>query len=295
MATIGFIGLGLMGAPMAQNLIKAGHSLQLFSRSGVPCSLVCEAARECISAADAASNAAVIFIMVPDTQSVDAVLNGPEGLIDVLKPGQLVVDLSSIDPESTVSFGRQVSTTGSKFLDAPVSGGVVGAKAGQLSIMVGGPTDAFETALPILECLGKNITHVGGHGTGQVTKLANQIIVALNINAVAEAFTFAEKAGADPSRVRSALLGGFASSRVLELHGSRMIERDFEPGFRIGLHQKDLATALNTAHSIGQTLPGTELAQKMLDYSSRTCGSNKDHSAMIVALEHYSEKPPSHQ
>jgi len=281
---VGFIGLGIMGRPMATNLIAAGHTLYLASRSGVPAEFsgkatACEHADAVARAAD------VIITMVPDTPHVEEALFGPHGVAAGLSSGKLVIDMSSIAPMATREFAQKINALGCDYLDAPVSGGEVGARNAALTIMVGGPEAAFERARPLLEAMGKNITLVGGNGDGQVCKIANQIIVALNIEAVAEALVFAAKAGADPARVRQALMGGFASSRVLEVHGERMLKRTFAPGFRIELHQKDLSLALNAARSLGVSLPNTSGAMQLFNACVAQGGAGWDHSAIVRALE----------
>jgi 2-hydroxy-3-oxopropionate reductase len=285
MGAIGFIGLGIMGRPMALNLIKGGHTLFLHSRSGVPPDLVEAGGRACSTPTEVASNADVIITMVPDTPDVEAVLFGANGVVQGLSRGKTVVDMSSISPMATKQFAARINELGCEYLDAPVSGGEVGAKNGTLSIMAGGSEATFGRVRPIFELLGKNITLVGGNGDGQTCKVANQIVVALTIEAVGEALLFASKAGADPTRVRQALMGGFASSRILEVHGERMIKRTFDPGFRIELHQKDLNLALAGARALGLSLPNTSTCQELLNACSARGGSKWDHSAMVRALE----------
>ena len=285
MSNIGFIGLGIMGKPMALNLIKGGHTLYLNSRSGVPAELTQAGGKACDTAKAVAEQAEVIILMVPDTPDVEKVLFGPNGVAEGLGKGKLVIDMSSISPIATKEFAKRINALGCDYLDAPVSGGEVGAKNATLTIMVGGPEAAFERARPIFELLGKNITLVGGNGDGQTCKVANQIIVALNIEAVAEALLFAAKAGADPAKVRQALMGGFAASRVLEVHGERMIKRTFDPGFRIELHQKDLGLALAGARALGMSLPNTATAQELFNACVAQGGAKWDHSAMVRALE----------
>lgn len=285
MANIGFIGLGIMGAPMAKHLIDGGHTLYLHTRSKTPRTLLESGANECVSAREVAQQAQFIVIMVPDTQHVEDVLFSENGVAAGLTAGKTVIDMSSISPIATKDFAHRINALDCEYLDAPVSGGEVGAKAGTLSIMVGGKLSTFEEALPILQLMGKNITLVGKNGDGQTCKVANQIIVALNIEAVAEALLFAAKAGADPARVREALMGGFASSRILEVHGERMVKRQFQPGFRIGLHQKDLNLALSSARQIGVALPNTANAQELFNACVAHGGEGWDHSAMIQALE----------
>ena len=285
MSTIGFIGLGIMGKPMALNLIKGGHTLFLNSRSGVPAELTAAGGKACDSAKAVAQQADVIILMVPDTPDVDKVLFGPNGVSEGLSKGKLVIDMSSISPIATKDFARRINALGCDYLDAPVSGGEVGAKNAALTIMVGGPQAAFDRANPIFEQLGKNITLVGGNGDGQTCKVANQIIVALNIEAAAEALLFAAKAGADPAKVRQALMGGFAASRVLEVHGERMIKRTCDPGVRIELHQKDLGLALAGARALGMSLPNTATAQELFNACVANGGAKWDHSGMVRALE----------
>lgn len=281
---IGFIGLGIMGRPMAGHLIDAGHALYLHDIVGVPAGLR-DKATVCKSAQDVASRAEVIIIMVPDTPHVEAALFGANGVAAGLSSGKIVVDMSSISPIATKDFARRINELGCDYLDAPVSGGEVGAKAASLTIMVGGPEQAFAKVKPLFDRMGKNVTLVGGNGDGQTTKVANQIIVALTIEAVGEALLFASKAGADPAKVRQALMGGFASSRILEVHGERMINRNFEPGFRIELHQKDLNLALSGARALGLSLPNTATCQELFNAAVAQGGSAWDHSGMVRVLE----------
>ena len=285
---IGFIGLGLMGTPMALHLVNDGHQLFVHTRSRVPDSLASTSATPCSSAEAVARQADVVFLMLPDTPDVQAVLFGEQGVAKAL-PGEgtrkTIVDMSSISPTATKAFARQVNQLGADYIDAPVSGGEVGAKAASLTIMCGGDAAVFERVRPLLEKLGKNITLVGGNGDGQTTKVANQIIVALNIAAVSEALLFASKAGADPAKVRQALMGGFAASRILEVHGERMIKRTFAPGFRIRLHQKDLALALQGARELGVSLPQTAGAAQLMQSCAANGMADLDHSALVRALE----------
>ena len=282
---IGFIGLGIMGAPMALHLINAGHELFYVKRSKVNADIAASKAVACASAKEVAQQAEVIITMVPDTPDVEAVLFGKDGVAEGLSAGKLVVDMSSISPIETKAFAEKITALGCDYVDAPVSGGEVGAKAASLTIMVGGSEAAFARAKPLFELMGKNITHVGGTGDGQTTKVANQIIVALNIAAVGEALLFASKAGADPAKVRQALMGGFASSRILEVHGERMVKRTFNPGFRIGLHQKDLGLALQGARELGVALPQTAGAAQLMQVCSANGWKDLDHSALVKALE----------
>jgi len=280
---IGFIGLGIMGAPMAGHLLAAGHKLFVRTRSKVPDALA--GATVCASPSEVAQRADVIFTMLPDTPDVEAVLFGKDGIAAGLSKGKTVVDMSSISPIETKAVAQKINALGCDYLDAPVSGGEVGAKAASLTIMVGGPEATFERIKPLFELMGKNITRVGGNGDGQTTKVANQIIVALNIAAVGEALVFASKAGADPAKVRQALMGGFAASRILEVHGERMIKRTFNPGFRIKLHQKDLSLALAGARAIGVALPQTAGAAQLMQACAANGMDDLDHSALVRALE----------
>ncbi len=282
---LGFIGLGIMGAPMAGHLLAAGHTLFVQTRSKVPAALSDAGAVVCATAREVAQRADIVFTMVPDTPDVAAVLFGETGVASGLSRGKVVVDMSSISPIETKQFAQRIEQLGCDYLDAPVSGGEVGAKAASLTIMVGGPEGAFERVKPLFELMGKNITRVGGNGDGQTTKVANQIIVALNIAAVGEALVFASKAGADPAKVRQALMGGFAASRILEVHGERMIKRTFNPGFRIGLHQKDLNLALQGARSLGVSLPQTANAAQLMQACAANGMADLDHSALVRALE----------
>ena len=286
MSKIGFIGTGIMGRPMAGHLQNGGHELALVKhRSAIPAELMEGGAVECANGSEVADRSEVVIIMVPDTPDVAEVLFGPGGVAEGLKPGKTVVDMSSISPIETKDFAKRINDLGCDYVDAPVSGGEVGAKSAALTIMAGAPQKAFDRVMPLFELMGKNITLVGGNGDGQTCKVANQIIVALNIEAVGEALLFASKAGADPARVREALMGGFAASRILEVHGERMIKRTFEPGFRIELHQKDLGLALSGARALGLSLPNTATAQELFNACAANDGKGWDHSAMVRALE----------
>ena len=291
MAKLGFIGLGIMGAPMAGHLRAAGHDLYVTTRSKLPQALLDAGAVACKSAAEVTKQADIIFTMVPDTPDVQKVLFGENGVASGLSKGKTVVDMSSISPIETQAFAKQIAALGCDYLDAPVSGGEVGAKAASLTIMVGGSAAAFERVQPLFALMGKNITHVGEVGAGQITKVANQIIVALNIAAVGEALVFASKAGADPAKVRQALMGGFAASRILEVHGERMIKRTFNPGFRIGLHQKDLNLALQGAKALGVALPNTANAAQLMQVCAAQGWDQLDHSALVKALELMAHHP----
>ena len=274
---IGFIGLGIMGRPMAGHLQAAGHAIySCANRTPMPDELRAGGGVACATPAEVAAQVECVVLMLPDTPDVERVLFGADGVAQGLKPGTTVIDMSSIDPIATRDFAGQIEALGCDYVDAPVSGGEVGAKNAALTIMCGGKADVFDKVRPLLELMGKNITLVGEAGAGQVTKVANQIIVAL---------VFASKAGADPARVREALMGGFAASRVLEVHGQRMIDRTFDPGFRIKLHQKDLNLALSGARSLGISLPATANAQQLFSSCVAHGDAEKDHSAMVTALE----------
>lgn len=288
---IGFIGLGIMGAPMALHLVNAGHDVTYVKRSKVNAEIAASSAKGVATAKEVAQAADVIILMLPDTPDVQAVLFGESGVAEGLTKGKTVIDMSSISPIETKAFAEKIAALGCDYLDAPVSGGEVGAKAASLTIMVGGTEEAFAKAKPLFEKMGKNITHVGGVGDGQTTKVANQIIVALNIAAVGEALLFASKAGADPAKVRQALMGGFAASRILEVHGERMIKRTFNPGFRIGLHQKDLGLALAGAKSMGVALPQTASAAQLMQTCAAQGWDQLDHSALVKALELMAHHP----
>ena len=282
---IGFVGLGIMGRPMAHNLIKGGHTLYLYSIPSIPPDLIGDKGIACTSSKEVANNAEIIITMVPDTPDVDIALFGKDGVAEGLSKGKIVVDMSSISPLDTKTFAARINQLGCEYIDAPVSGGEVGAKNATLTIMCGGNQPTFDTVTPLFELMGKNTTLVGGNGDGQTCKVANQIIVALTIEAVGEALLFASKAGADPAKVRQALMGGFASSKILEVHGERMIKRTFDPGFRIELHQKDLNLALSGARALQISLPNTATCQELFNACAADGGSTWDHSAMVRALE----------
>ena len=291
---LGFIGLGIMGTPMALHLVAAGHTLFVNTRGALPDAIAATSATPCATAAEVARQADVVFTMVLDTPDVELVLFGENGVAAGLQAGggasadgvrKVVVDMSSISPMATKTFAQKINALGADYIDAPVSGGEVGAKAASLTIMCGGDEAVFARVQPLLALMGKNITLVGGNGDGQTTKVANQIIVALNIAAVGEALLFASKAGADPAKVRQALMGGFASSRILEVHGERMIKRTFNPGFRIKLHQKDLNLALTGARELGVSLPQTASAAQLMQACAANGMAELDHSALVKALE----------
>lgn len=282
---IGFIGLGVMGRPMAEHLIAAGHTLALHRVKEASRHLVEQGGKALDSARAVAEASDVIILMLPDTPDVEAVLFGPGSVAEGLSRGKLVIDMSSISPVATKDFAGRIEALGCDYLDAPVSGGDVGAKNATLTIMVGGKRAVFDKALPLLQLMGKNITLVGDNGDGQTAKVANQIIVGLNIAAVAEALLFAKKAGADPAKVREALMGGFAASRVLEVHGERMVKRTFDPGFRIRLHRKDLSLAIDAAKSLNIALPNAAATQQLMNAAIARGDGDRDHSALIQTLE----------
>ncbi|MGQ7262119.1 2-hydroxy-3-oxopropionate reductase [Vreelandella sp. V005] len=285
MSKIGFIGLGIMGRPMAGHLLDAGHSLVTVKRGTLDAELAEKGMQEVTGPKEVAQAADVIITMVPDTSDVETVLFGEDGVIEGLKPGTLVIDMSSIAPMQTQAFAKRITDAGGEYVDAPVSGGEGGAINAALTIMVGATDKGFERATPLLEVVGKTITHIGGHGAGQTCKVANQIVVALTIEAVAEGLLFASKAGADVVKVRESLLGGLAQSKILDVHGERMIKRTFDPGFRIRLHQKDLNLALEGARSLNLSLPGTANAQQLFQACAANGGADWDHAGILRALE----------
>lgn len=285
MSKIGFIGLGIMGRPMAGHLLDAGHSLVTVKRGTLDAALAEKGMQEVASPKEVAQVAEVIITMVPDTSDVETVLFGEDGVIEGLQPGTLVIDMSSIAPMQTQAFAKRITEAGGEYVDAPVSGGEGGAINAVLTIMVGATDKGFERAKPLLEVVGKTITHIGGHGAGQTCKVANQIVVALTIEAVAEGLLFASKAGADVVKVRESLLGGLAQSKILDVHGERMIKRTFDPGFRIRLHQKDLNLALEGARSLNLSLPGTANAQQLFQACAANGGADWDHAGILRALE----------
>ena len=283
---VGFVGLGIMGHPMALNLIKGGHQLYVYGKRTLPAPVKEAGATICDTLKSIAEQSEVIVVMVPDTPDVADVLFSPDGIVAGLSAGKTVVDMSSISPIETKAFAAKIAEKGCGYVDAPVSGGEVGAKAASLTIMVGGAQKDFDKVNPLFELMGKNVTLVGDVGAGQTTKVANQIIVALTIEAVGEALLFASKAGADPAKVRQALMVGFAASRILEVHGERMIKRTFDPGFRIELHQKDLNLALQGARTMGISLPNTAPTQELFNAATPLGGKGWDHSGLVRVLEH---------
>lgn len=283
---IGFIGLGIMGKPMAHNLLRAGFSLTVHNRGRGPVEeLVREGAIDGKSPRGVAEQSGIIITMLPDSPDVQQVVMGQDGVVRSIRPEAVLVDMSTISPIVTQELAAAVEAQGAQMLDAPVSGGEKGAIEGTLSIMVGGREDVFQRVRPVFEALGKNIVHIGGHGTGQVTKACNQIVVALTIQAVSEAMVLAARAGTDPAKVRQALLAGFAQSRVLDVHGQRMLERNFTPGFRVRLHQKDLNIALATGEALGVPLPATAVVQEAFTALRGMGRSDYDHSSLVTLLE----------
>jgi len=292
LTTVAFIGLGTMGRPMAERLIQAGHVLRLNRVKPASEYLVALGGKATATPAEAAKDAEVIIVMVPDTPEVEAVLFGADGVAGAIAPGTLVIDMSSISPVATRDFAARIAGLGGHYLDAPVSGGEIGARAGTLTIMVGGEAAQFERALPIFQALGRNITHVGESGAGQVTKVANQIIVGLTIEAVSEAFLLAERAGVDLQKVRDALMGGFAQSRILEVHGQRMIDGAFDPGFTLRLHRKDLNVAMEAARSLEVALPNTASTVQLMNAALARGDGSRDHSALFRTLAGLSRAAP---
>lgn len=285
----GFIGCGIMGRPMALNLIKGGYKLWVYARRPealLP--LTAAGATACVTPGEVAAHADVIFTVVSDTHDVEAVIFGEHGLVSGAHRGSAIVDMSTISPAATEDFARRLEKQGVDMLDAPVSGGEKGAISATLSIMVGGKTEVFERIQPLFACMGKNIVHIGGNGAGQVAKACNQIVVSVALEAVAEALTFARKHGVDPAKVREALLGGSANSTILEVHGKRMLDHDFEPGFKLGLHQKDMRIVMEAAHRTGVALPAAALVTQHFNSLIGTGDNELDSSALVKVLERMS-------
>ena len=283
---IGFIGLGIMGKPMAKNLINAGYELVVHDVNPQPVQqLVAEGADKALSPKEASESVDVIVTMLPDDHIVEAVTIGPGGALEGMSKGTILVDMSTVSPTTARRIAEKLEANGMEMIDAPVSGGETGAIEATLSIMVGGKPEIFERVLPVLQRMGKNVNYVGDHGAGQVAKISNQIIVGLTIEAVAEALIFAKKAGVDPEKVRNALMGGFAHSRVLELHGQRMLERDFKPGGKLRLHKKDTEIAMSLAKELNISLPGTSLVSQLWNAVAAQGGLDWDHSSIVKVLE----------
>ena len=286
--TIGFIGLGIMGRPMARNLMKAGYSLVVHNRSRAA---VEELTKEGAKAADSpqavAAQTEIVITMLPDSPDVELVYAGERGVFGGARKGMLLIDMSSISPVVARKLAREAAGKGAEMLDAPVSGGEVGAINAALSIMIGGNAPAVERAMPIFQALGKNIVHIGDAGAGQVAKAVNQVVVGLTIAAVSEALVLSAKAGVDPAKVRQVLLGGFAQSRILDAHGQKMLERNFKPGFRIRLHEKDLSIALATAREYGVSLPLTAITDQMMITMKATGRGDLDHAGLVTLIEEW--------
>jgi 2-hydroxy-3-oxopropionate reductase len=286
---IGFIGPGIMGGPMALNLMKGGHELWVYARRPEAAqALVKAGATACASPAEVAKHADVIFLIVSDTPDVESVIFGENGVASGARKGSVVVDMSTISPTATKVFAEKLAKQGVDMLDAPVSGGEGGAISGTLSIMVGGRAPVFERVKPLFELMGKNIVLVGDNGSGQVAKACNQIVVAVTIEAVSEALTFARKNGADAAKVRDALMGGFAGSKVMEVHGKRMLDNEFKPGFKVGLHQKDMRIVMETAHQLGVALPAAALVTQHLNALMGTGDKELDSAAVVKVVERMS-------
>lgn len=282
---VGFIGPGIMGGPMAHNLIKDGHKLHVYARRPeAMATLVAAGAQACATPAEVAAHSDVIFTIVSDTPDVEEVIFGANGIAGAAREGAVIVDMSTISPNATKQFAERLAKLGIEMLDAPVSGGETGAINGTLSIMAGGKADVFERVRPLFECMGKNIVHIGDNGAGQVAKACNQIVVAVTIEAVAEALTFAHKNGADPTKVRAALMGGFAGSKIMEVHGQRMLDNDFKPGFKVGLHQKDMRIVMETAHQLGVALPAAALVTQHLNALMGTGDAELDSAAIVKVI-----------
>ena len=291
MERIGFIGLGAMGKPMARNLMKAGYALNLLTQTRAKVEdLIAAGGTWYSTPKEIAQNSDVVITMLPDTPDVVQVVAGKDGVLEAARPGMLIIDMSTISPVATRQLARDAQARGCDFLDAPVSGGDIGAANATLTIMVGGTEKAFQRALPIFQALGKTITHMGDAGAGQITKAANQIITSINIEAVAEALVFAAKAGVDPVKVRQALLGGAAYSRILEFHGQRMLDRNFKPGFRIALHRKDLDIVLAAGKEYGAALPVATQVRAMMTAMLNTGRGEMDNSSLVLLLEEMAEK-----
>lgn len=291
--TLGFIGLGIMGRPMAQNLMRAGYPLRVYARRPEAAFPLADAgALVCQTPAEVAHQAGIVFTMVSDTPDVEAVVLGAAGVLEGARPGSLVVDMSTISPVATRDLARRLEERGVAMLDAPVSGGESGAIAGTLSFMVGGSKEALQRAKPMLEAMGKTLVHIGGNGAGQVCKACNQVLVGATIAGVAEALLLAQAAGVDPAKVREALLGGFANSRVLEIHGQRMIERRFDPGFSARLHRKDMHIVSDTALELGLHLPSAALVGQYLDQLVGQGRGELDSSAIYEVLRALDQDAP---
>jgi len=288
MEKIGFIGLGIMGKPMALHVLKAGYDLCVLEKNKASKELVAAGARSFSTPASIAQNCDVVITMLPDSPEVAAIVSGQDGVLEGIRQGAIFIDMSTIAPATAKSVHELMQKKGVEALDAPVSGGQAGAEAGTLSIMVGGAKPAFESALPLFRAMGGNIVHIGGSGAGQMAKACNQMIVGMTIQAVAEAFTLAKKAGVDLEKMREALLGGFAQSRILDLHGKRIIERNFKPGFKIKLHRKDMQIALQAGKEFSVPLYGTAQVAAHMDALLAQGKGELDHSAIALLIEQLS-------
>ncbi len=285
MEKVGFIGLGIMGKPMALNLLKAGYPMSILSKSSAAPALTEAGAKACSTSKELAQHSDIIITMLPDSPDVEQVVSGADGVLEGIQSGALFIDMSTIAPATAVKIYHLMQAKGVEALDAPVSGGQVGAVGATLSIMVGGSAAAFERALPLFQAMGKNIVHIGEPGAGQTTKACNQMIVGMTIQAVAEAFALAQKAGVDLEKMREVLLGGFAQSRILDLHGKRMIDRNFTPGFKIKLHKKDMGIALQTGEEFSVPLKGTALVAAQMEAAVAQGNGELDHSSLLLLLE----------
>lgn len=285
MEKVGFIGLGIMGKPMALNLLKAGYPVSVLSKSSAATELTEAGATAFLTTKELAQHSDVIITMLPDSPDVEQVVSGADGVLEGIQAGALFIDMSTIAPATAVNIYHLMQAKGVEALDAPVSGGQVGAVGATLSIMVGGSANAFERALPLFQAMGKNIVHIGEPGAGQTTKACNQMIVGMTIQAVAEAFALAQKAGVDLEKMREVLLGGFAQSRILDLHGKRMIDRNFNPGFKIKLHKKDMGIALQTGEEFSVPLKGTALVAAQMEAAVAQGNGELDHSSLLLLLE----------
>ena len=284
MQSIGFIGLGIMGRPMAMHLLKAGHTLHVYEGNRAAGDLKAAGATGFSDYASLAAASDVVITMLPDSPDVEAVVLGPGGVAEGIRSGSLFIDMSSIAPATARKVHEALAARGVEALDAPVSGGQVGAEAATLSIMVGGSQEAFDRAMPLFSLMGKNIVRIGGAGAGQTTKICNQMIVGMTIQAVGEAFTLGKKAGVDLQKMREVLLGGFASSRILDLHGQRIIDGNFKPGFKVKLHRKDMNLALQSGRELSVPMPGAALVASQMDALMATGEAESDHSTLALLM-----------
>lgn len=282
MEKIGFIGLGIMGKPMAINLLKSGYEVRILASSQAADEVSAKGAIVVTSKRQLASESDIIITMLPDSPEVEETINGADGILSSIKPGKLFIDMSTIAPAVSRTIYNQMKEKGADALDAPVSGGQVGAESASLSIMVGGNESSFERALPIFHALGKNIVLIGEPGSGQTTKACNQLIVGVTIQAVAEAFALAEKSGVNTEKMREVLLGGFAQSRILDLHGQRIINKNFKPGFKVKLHRKDMGIILEAGEQAGISLRAAQLVSNQMDKILDSKDGDLDHSSLFL-------------